>query len=69
MFPSQGPCDTATNWRLALRYDTGVTLNFTGAPASPAWQRRYGTCSAYGTVFEGAEGWVHVDRERLNTYP
>ena len=69
VFPSEGPCDTATNWRLALRYDTGVTLNFTGVPASPAWQRRYGKCASHGTVFEGAAGWVHVDRERLNTYP
>lgn len=69
VFPSKGPCDTATNWRLALRYDTGVTLNFTGAPASPEWRRRYGRCEEHGTVFEGTEGRVHVDRERLNTFP
>ena len=69
VFPSDGPCDTATNWKLALRFDTGVTLNFTGPPAARAWQARYGRCSTHGTVFEGTGGWVHVDRGRLNTFP
>ena len=33
------------------------------------WKKRYGRTSAHGTAFEGAEGWVHVDRFGINAHP
>ncbi len=64
-----GVCDTATNWNIVAKYDTGVTLNFTGNPVPEAWRSRYGRVSDHGTAFEGDAGWVHVDRAGLNAHP
>ena len=68
-FPAAGACDTATNWSLTIRYAGGITMNFTGQPAPAAWRKRYGRTGPHGTVFEGSEGWVHVDRAGINAHP
>jgi hypothetical protein len=64
-----GVCDTAMNWNATLKYSTGVKMNFTGWPCLKEWQDRYGQIESHGTAFEGSEGWVHVDRARINAHP
>ncbi|OHB63104.1 MAG: hypothetical protein A2Y76_04895 [Planctomycetes bacterium RBG_13_60_9] len=64
-----GVCDTAMNWNITCKYDSGVTMNFTGNPYPDEWKKRYGRTSDHGTAFEGADGWVHVDRSGVNAYP
>ena len=64
-----GVCDTATNWNIVLKYDSGVTMNFTGNPFPETWKKRYGRTTSHGTAFEGSEGWVHVDRAGINAHP
>jgi len=68
-WPTEGVCDTAMNWNVTCKYESGVTLNFTGFPFPQEWQKRYGRTTSHGTAFEGADGWVHVDREGINAHP
>ena len=70
VWPSpDGVCDTARNWNVVCRYDSGVTMNFTGNPAPEKWRKRYGRTGGHGTAFEGTKGWVHVDRSGINAHP
>jgi len=69
VWPTKGVCDTAMNWNVVCRYDSGVTMNFTGIPFPEKWRKRYGRTTGHGTAFEGTEGWVHVDRSGINAYP
>ena len=75
IFPTEGACDTATNWNVVLTFAaSGVRVNFKGiggksGPAPAEWQQRYGKTGAHGTVFEGTEGWVHVRRGHIDAYP
>jgi predicted dehydrogenase len=69
VWPTQGVCDTAMNWNVVAKYDSGVTMNFTGNPYPEQWKNRYGRTTDHGTAFEGTEGWVHVDRSGLNASP
>lgn len=64
-----GVCDTAMNWKVTCRYESGVTLNFTGDPYPDEWKKRYGRTTSHGTAFEGTNGWVHVDRSGINAHP
>ncbi len=66
IFPSEGLCDTATSWDVKLNYASGVTMNFLSNPPSKQWLSRYQTDVDHGTVFEGTEGWVHVNRNGMN---
>jgi hypothetical protein len=68
-FPTSGVCDTAVDWELTVKYDTGVKLNFCGPSGAKRWTGRYGRVSGHGTGFEGDDGWVHVNRGRINTNP
>jgi len=80
-FHSEGVCDTATIWNVKMKAAGGVTLHFVGAPNSygaptgepwpeeQEWKQRYGKISNYGTAFEGADGWVHVDRDQIHFQP
>jgi predicted dehydrogenase len=68
-WPTQGICDTAMNWDAVLKYDSGVTMNFTGWPCRKEWNQRYGRITSHGTAFEGTDGWVHVDRSGINVHP
>ncbi|MBN2138431.1 MAG: Gfo/Idh/MocA family oxidoreductase [Sedimentisphaerales bacterium] len=62
-WPASGVCDTAMNWDVVMKYDSGVTLNFTGWPTKEAWMKRYGeNIQSHGTAFEGSDGWVRIDR-------
>ena len=69
VWPTKGICDTAMNWDVVCKYDSGVTMNFTGNPFPEKWQKRYGRTTSHGTAFEGTEGWVHVDRAGINAHP
>jgi len=64
-----GVCDTAMNWNVTCKYDSGVTLNFTGNPVPQEWQKRYEKVTDHGTAFEGTKGWVHVNRSGLTGNP
>jgi predicted dehydrogenase len=68
-WPTQGICDTAMNWNVVLKYDSGLTMNFTGWPCPQEWRDRYGRTDSHGTAFEGSDGWVHVDRAGINANP
>ncbi len=79
-FHAQGACDTATAWNVDMKFGSGVTLRFEGAPnwANPdaptcdlwthkqEWSQRYRRITDHGTAFEGTDGWVHVDRSGIN---
>lgn len=67
-FASDGFCDTATDWRIVFKYASGVILNYAGGPQPEKWRQRYGK-DAHGIGFEGAEGWVHVNRGRIVAHP
>jgi predicted dehydrogenase len=69
VWPAEGVCDTAMNWKVVCKYDSGVTMNFTGDPYPDEWKQRYGRTTSHGTAFEGTDGWVHVDRSGLNAHP
>ena len=69
VWPTEGVCDTAMNWKVVCKYDSGVTMNFTGDPYPDEWKQRYGRTTSHGTAFEGTDGWVHVDRSSLNAHP
>jgi predicted dehydrogenase len=64
-----GVCDTAVNWDVVCKFDNGVTMNFTGWPTRDEWAKRYGQLESHGTAFEGTEGWVVVDRARIQAHP
>jgi predicted dehydrogenase len=64
-----GVCDTAMNWNVTFKLDNGVTMNYAGNPVPDEWKKRYGRTSDHGTAFEGADGWVHVDRSGVNAHP
>jgi predicted dehydrogenase len=69
-FPTgPGVCDTATNWRITLRYSSGITMHYTGHPRPQEWTDRYPGSQSHGTAFEGSEGWVHVNRAVVNSSP
>jgi predicted dehydrogenase len=82
-FHSEGVCDTATIWNVNMKTSSGVTLQFVGVPnghneglptgepwpEENEWKQRYRRISSHGTAFEGAEGWVHVDRDGINLQP
>lgn len=70
VWPSpDGVCDTAMNWDVVCKYDSGVTMNFTGWPCREEWPKRYGKIQSHGTAFEGTDGWVQVNRGGLTAHP
>ncbi|MBN1803985.1 MAG: Gfo/Idh/MocA family oxidoreductase [Sedimentisphaerales bacterium] len=68
-WPEKGVCDTAMNWDIVCKYDSGLTMNYTGVPYPQQWQNRYGRTTTHGTAFEGTDGWVHIDRSGINACP
>jgi predicted dehydrogenase len=69
VFPTDGACDTATDWNVVLKYAAGgVRLNFRGIPPGE-WRQRYAKAGAHGTAFEGSEGWIHVKRGYIDAHP
>lgn len=76
----EGICDTATVWEVDFTFASGLTMKFVGVPNGgnqflatgdpfahgEEWTQRYGKIDSHGTAFEGSDGWVHVDRSRVN---
>ncbi|MHC4866141.1 MAG: Gfo/Idh/MocA family protein, partial [Planctomycetota bacterium] len=67
-FPADGFCDTAVDWRIVMKYASGVVVNYAGGPQPPEWRKRYGE-DGHGVAFEGPKGWVHVNRRRIVADP
>ncbi len=57
-FPRDGLCNCATGWDVDLKFDNGVTMNFTDGERNPL-----------GVKFEGTDGWVFVKEEHLGGKP
>ena len=57
-FPRDGLCNCATGWDVNLKFDNGVTMNFTDGERNPL-----------GVKFEGTDGWVFVKEEHLGGKP
>ena len=68
VFPEDMLTDCATSWQVQNRYANGVTLvhmDDATAKQHPQQVGGYG----HGVLFLGSEGWVHVDRERIDANP
>ncbi|MBA7621119.1 Inositol 2-dehydrogenase/D-chiro-inositol 3-dehydrogenase [subsurface metagenome] len=57
-FPRDGLCNCATGWDVNLKFDNGVTMNFTDGQRNPL-----------GVKFKGTDGWVFVKEEHLGGKP
>lgn len=64
-FPKDGLCNTATQWEISLKYESGVEIDYRSQPAPEAWAKRYGLTATHGTAFEGTDGWVAVNRNDI----
>ena len=58
VFPQSGLCDTATAWDLNLKYDNGIEMRFADNQK----------CEQ-GVRFIGTEGWVSVNRTKIDANP
>lgn len=68
VFPQDMLTDCATSWHVENRYANGVTLihmDDSTARQHPRQVNGYG----HGVLFLGSEGWVHVDRDRIDADP
>ena len=66
VFPTEGVCNTAVDWKVDLRYDSGLSIDYRATPAPQEWMDRYRMTEAgHGTGFEGEDGWVFVKRGGL----
>ena len=68
VFPKDMLTDCATSWQVENHYANGVTLVHMDdgtAPKHPLQQGGHG----HGVMFLGSEGWVHVDRSRMDAHP
>jgi hypothetical protein len=52
-------------WKFTSPPNPGTPLETIGK----AWRARYGEIKGHGTVFEGDDGWIRVDRESIVTSP
>jgi predicted dehydrogenase len=67
-FPKDMLTDCATKWQVENRYANGVTLVHMDdgtAPKHPLQKGGHG----HGVMFLGTEGWVHVDRSKMDAQP
>ena len=65
VFPEEGLCNTATDWKISLKYDSGIEMDYRSQPAPEEWTARYGLTDSHGTAFEGTDGWVAVNRSDI----
>lgn len=65
-FPMEGFCNTATDWKITVSYDSGVVIEYRAQPAPLDWVQRFQTDSGHGTAFVGDKGWVHVNRSGIS---
>lgn len=82
-YPTEGACNTATIWDVRLKFGGGLEIIFAGSPnggnsskpTGEAWphadelKSKFGEITTHGTVFEGSEGWVRVQRGEIVTQP
>ena len=68
-FPTEGLCNTATDWKIAMNYDSGIAIDFRSESAPKEWVERYGLSDGHGTAFEGTEGWVAMNRGGITASP
>jgi predicted dehydrogenase len=68
--------DCPINYDVLMEYGNGVKVEFKSEGMMPDyWKSRYVSeperdrSWGHGVVFEGSEGWVHVDRESINAHP
>lgn len=75
-YPTEGACNTATTWDVKMKFGSEVQLIFAGSPngensSKPTgevwpheneWRSKFGGITTHGTVFEGTDGWVRVQR-------
>lgn len=67
-FPKDMLTDAATQWQVTNRYANGVTLVHMDdgtAKKHPLQKAGHG----HGVMFIGTEGWVHVDRSKMDAEP
>ncbi len=67
--PTEGLCNTATDWKIDLKYDSGIEIDYRSQPAPKEWLDRYSLSESHGTAFEGTEGWVAVNRGDITASP
>jgi predicted dehydrogenase len=82
-YPTEGACNTATTWDVQLKFESGLTAIFSGTPnggnagkpTGDPWphaeelRAKFGAITTHGTVFEGADAWVRVQRGDIATGP
>jgi predicted dehydrogenase len=67
-FPKGGLTDCAVKWQVENRYANGVTLVHMDDETSRKHPLQAGG-HGHGVMFLGTEGWVHVDRQKLDASP
>ncbi len=64
-FPNTGLYDTAINWDVRCTYANGVKMRFMSLPLAQPVIEKYGKFTDHGTMFIGSDGWLNVDRNKL----
>ncbi|HPO16051.1 MAG TPA: Gfo/Idh/MocA family oxidoreductase [Candidatus Hydrogenedentes bacterium] len=64
-FPTEGFCNTATDWKITVSYDSGIVVEYHAQPAPKDWLQRFQGDEGHGTAFVGDKGWVQVSRSGL----
>jgi predicted dehydrogenase len=67
-FPKGMLTDCAVSWQVTNRYANGVTLVHMDDSTSQRHPLQKGG-HGHGVMFIGTEGWVHVDRQKLDAQP
>jgi len=79
IIPTEGACNTAVAWKVEFKLAGDVHLDFRGTRNGydqvnelndlTPFEAKYGKIADHGTAFEGADGWVLVNRGLLRTHP
>jgi predicted dehydrogenase len=67
-FPTAGLADCVLTWQVENRYANGVTMVHMDDETSSKHPLQAGG-HGHGILFLGPEGWVHVDRSRIDAHP
>jgi predicted dehydrogenase len=68
VFPADHLTDVAVKWQVENRYANGVTLVHMDDATSAKHPLQPGG-HGHGVMFLGDEGWIHVDRQRMDASP
>lgn len=74
VFPDHPLYDTVEHFNFECTYEEGFTMTVVGAERYPREANGIqlsgvGENGGRGVFFQGSEGWVHVNRSGMNTYP